>query len=180
LVKAEQQHKPVQGVVGTQMSNFGLEEALGRISVPFVRAKVGDRYVLETLLQKGWEIGGENSGHLIHLGKHTTGDAMIACLQVLQYLQQTGSSLVSATADLHLYPQHLINLPLKSDNQNWQTHSVFQNTLKQTQTELGTKGRVLIRPSGTEPLLRIMVEAPEPITAKKMAERLAQALLSKS
>src|SRR5690606_1596215 len=147
----------VSGLVGTLMSNLGFEHALGRLGVSFARAKVGDRYVLELMKEKGWHLGGENSGHIICLDKHTTGDGIIAALQVLAALRQGGETLAQACADLHMYPQKLINvrLPLGFD---WKSDPGIAASRLQAEQALDGKGRVLLRPSGTEPLLRVMVE----------------------
>ena len=147
----------VSGLVGTLMSNLGFEHALGRLGVAFARAKVGDRYVLELMKEKGWYLGGENSGHIICLDKHTTGDGIIAALQVLAALRQGGETLAQACADLHMYPQKLINvrLPLGFD---WKSDPGIAAARLQAEQDLDGTGRVLLRPSGTEPLLRVMVE----------------------
>lgn len=166
------------GVVGTLMSNYGLEQAFATHSIPFVRAKVGDRYVLETLIERGWLLGGENSGHLIHLGKHTTGDGIVSCLQVLELLQRSHTTLAKATQTLTLYPQEMINVHLNAQNKklDWQHHAGFIAAQEQAQQALAGKGRVLVRASGTEPVLRIMVEAKERALAQHWTTELAHVL----
>ena len=165
----------VPGLVGTLMSNLGFEHALGRLDIPFARAKVGDRYVLEMLQEKGWLLGGENSGHIICLDKHTTGDGIIAALQVLAALQNAGESLAEACADLAMYPQKLINvrLPLGFD---WKSDPGIRDAAEQAEKSLSGSGRVLLRPSGTEPLLRVMVEGEVEKDVMRHAEAIAAAV----
>jgi phosphoglucosamine mutase len=166
---------PLPGVVGTQMSNYGFERALQRLGVPLARAKVGDRYVLETMLERDWPLGGENSGHIIHLERHTTGDGIVAALQVLAALRAAGETLTDATRDLHMYRQKLINVRLPSGF-DWQHDEGIRRALASAEGALGGGGRVLLRPSGTEPLLRVMVEAEEPAAADRHAEAIAAAI----
>lgn len=148
----------VPGVVGTLMTNMGVELALRRRSVKLVRAQVGDRYVLQELQRHGWLLGGEGSGHLIALDKHTTGDGLVSALQVLQACVASERSLAQLLSDVTLMPQETINLPWQP-GRNWQTHPALQEAVRAAQVELGEEGRVLVRASGTEPKLRIMVEA---------------------
>jgi phosphoglucosamine mutase len=162
----------VDGAIGTLMTNFALERRFGELGVPFARAKVGDRYVLELLEQKGWRWGGEGSGHLLCLDKHTTGDGIVSALQVLAAMRRSGQTLAQLTADLPLMPQSLINVRL-SNGFDWQRHAPLQAALDDVRRELGGQGRVLIRPSGTEPLLRVMVEAGSQATAQALARRIA-------
>lgn len=164
----------VPGAVGTLMTNMAVEAALRARGVEFVRAKVGDRYVLQELTQRRWHLGGEGSGHLLVLDKHSTGDGIISALQVLQSCVRSGRSLAEQIADLQLMPQVLINVRLRP-GQDWQRNATLQAAIAQVQTQLGTQGRVLIRPSGTEPVLRIMVEARDGATASSSAEMLAEA-----
>lgn len=166
---------PVAGAVGTLMSNLGLEQALGRHGVGFARAKVGDRYVLEMLRDKGWLYGGESSGHLLCLDHHSTGDATISALQVLAALQRSGSTLADLCADLEMMPQSLVNVRVERGF-DWTTHAGLSAVRASVETELGDAGRILIRPSGTEPLLRLMVEARDADQATRMARRLAGAI----
>jgi phosphoglucosamine mutase len=166
---------PVAGVVGTLMTNYALEAAFNKIGVPFVRAKVGDRYVLEQLEERGWLYGGESSGHLIFRDKHTTGDGTIAALQVLASMVAQSEPLNRITAGLQLYPQVMKNVRLPAGF-DWQAHSSLTAARSAVEQELQGQGRVLIRPSGTEPVLRIMVEAQDPEQAKRCNQRLVEAV----
>jgi phosphoglucosamine mutase len=161
----------VPGVVGTLMTNMAVELALKARGVELVRAKVGDRYVLEELEKRGWMLGGEGSGHLLALDKHTTGDGLVSALQVLQACVRHGKTLAQMLSDVVLFPQTLINVRLVP-GQEWKSAALTQIT-QQVEAELRGEGRVLIRPSGTEPLVRVMVEARDPIQAKDCAERIA-------
>jgi phosphoglucosamine mutase len=165
------------GVVGTLMTNLAVEQALRRQGLDFVRAKVGDRYVLEELNRRGWLLGGEGSGHLLVLDKHTTGDGLISALQVLQACAQQGRSLAELLAPVPLFPQVLINVRLQPGD-DWQANARLQAETEAVQRALGADGRVLIRASGTEPLLRLMVEAVDGAQAQDCAERLAAAAQS--
>jgi phosphoglucosamine mutase len=158
-VVARHRHRrsKLKGVVGTLMSNLALENALGALGIGFARAKVGDRYVLETLVEKGWELGGENSGHMICLDKHTTGDGIVSALQVLTAVCESGKSLASLAGDLKLFPQVLINVKVPKGF-DWQRNADVTAVRQAVERRLGRKGRVLLRPSGTEPVLRVMVE----------------------
>ncbi len=147
----------VAGVVGTLMTNLALEKALGSLGIEFVRARVGDRYVLELLLERGWELGGENSGHIICLDKHTTGDGIVSALQVLTALRQQGKSLGELAGGLTLYPQTLINVRIRRGF-DWQSNTQIAHARASAESRLGARGRLLLRPSGTEPVLRVMVE----------------------
>lgn len=162
------------GVVGTLMTN-GMEHALSRLGLPFARAKVGDRYVLEMLQEKGWQLGGETSGHILCLDRHTTGDGIISALQVLTALRLAGASLAAYTRDLTLYPQVLINVPL-SKRLDLATARPVIEAEAAARAELGEAGRIVLRPSGTEPLIRVMVEAPAEAVARKWAENIAAAV----
>ena len=163
------------GVVGTLMTNFALEKRFAELGIPFERAKVGDRYVMERLLEKGWLYGGESSGHLIALDCQTTGDGIVSALQVLAAVVSSGKTLAELTADLQLMPQVLINRRI-AKGYDWKANEKFAAEIKACEEELADRGRVLIRPSGTEPLLRIMVEARDKVLAQTLAERMAQAL----
>ena len=164
----------VPGAVGTLMTNMAVELALTARGLEFVRAKVGDRYVLEELEKRGWLLGGEGSGHLLALDKHTTGDGIISALQVLQVVQRSGKTMAQMLQDVTLFPQTLINIRLQKD-QNWKTPQL-DAMVKTIETELGQTGRVLIRPSGTEPLVRVMVEALDAVQAVSCAQRLADVI----
>ncbi|MFC5606579.1 phosphoglucosamine mutase [Variovorax soli] len=162
----------VAGVVGTLMTNKAVEVALRERGIDFVRAKVGDRYVLEELDKRGWLLGGEGSGHLLALDKQTTGDGIVSALQVLQACQRSGKTVAQLLADVQLFPQTLINVRM-SNGQDWQRNGALQDETRKVEDELGDSGRVLIRASGTEPLLRVMVEARDPQQAEACARRLA-------
>ncbi|MBJ7263043.1 MAG: phosphoglucosamine mutase [Burkholderiaceae bacterium] len=173
IVRERMQRQPVAGVVGTLMTNFGLERKLRDLDVPFERANVGDRNVLEQLQARGWLFGGEGSGHLLCLDLHSTGDGIIAALQVLTALARSGQSLSQWLGDLKMYPQAMINVPLPADV-DWKTHAGLAAARQAVETSLGTRGRVLIRASGTEPKLRLMVEAEDEVLARESAQRLAK------
>ena len=163
------------GIVGTLMSNLALEHALAKLEVPFVRAKVGDRYVLELLQEKNWECGAENSGHIICLDKHTTGDGIVSALQVLSALASAKTTLKKYTAELTLYPQILINVKTQKGF-DFRAHSTIQETVASAEKDLDGSGRVLLRPSGTEPVLRVMVEGKDETRVKQWAERISDSV----
>lgn len=162
----------VPGVVGTLMTNLGIELALKRSGIELVRAKVGDRYVLEELVTRGWQLGGEGSGHLLVLDRHTTGDALVSALQVLQALRRGPGTLSQCLQGATLFPQKMINVRLKS-SQPWKASASVQEAVSRAEAELGEGGRVLIRPSGTEPVVRVMVEAQDPQLVEQCCRRLA-------
>ena len=162
----------VPGTVGTLMTNMAVEVALKKKGVEFVRAKVGDRYVLEELEKRGWLLGGEGSGHLLALDKHTTGDGLISALQVLQACVRSGETIAQLLGDVVLFPQTLINVRLQP-GQDWNGSAKLAAETAAVALELGDTGRLLIRASGTEPLLRVMVEARDAQQAQSCAERVA-------
>lgn len=172
IVRSRARHGQVKGVVGTLMTNLALEHALGKMGVPFVRAAVGDRYVVEMLHEKGWLFGGENSGHILALDRHTTGDGIVAALQVLAALREAGGDLAGLLGDLRLYPQKLINVPL-ARGFPWRDDASIQRGLGDIEARIAGRGRVLLRASGTEPLLRVMVEGEDPKEVLAAAEELA-------
>lgn len=176
VVRARMQHGPVAGVVGTLMTNYGFERQMQKLNIGFERADVGDRYVLEQMQARGWLYGGESSGHLICLDCHTTGDGIIAALQVLMALRRNEASLAEWLADLRMYPQEMINVPL-APGQDWKTHPGLTAARHEVEAELAGRGRVLIRASGTEPKLRLMVEAEDADLARVSARRLQAGLL---
>lgn len=163
------------GAVGTLMSNMGLEIALKQLGIPFVRAKVGDRYVLEKLQEKGWRLGAENSGHIILLDKTTTGDGIVAGLQVLSAMVRNHMSLHDLCSGMKLLPQILVNVRFTGSHDPLQTPEV-QKVAKAVEEELAGKGRVLLRKSGTEPLIRVMVEGENEEQVTVMANRIADAV----
>jgi len=165
----------VPGAVGTLMTNMAVEVALRELGVEFVRTKVGDRYVLEELVARGWQLGGEGSGHLLALDKHTTGDGIVSTLLALQAVCRSGSSLAEQLKDVTLFPQTLINVRLQPGS-DWTRNTALADVQAEVRGELGDNGRVLIRPSGTEPLVRVMVEARDAAQASRCAERLAATL----
>ncbi len=165
----------VPGVVGTLMTNMAVEVALKKRGVQFVRARVGDRYVLEELQKHKWLLGGEGSGHLLALDKQTTGDGLVSALQVLQTCVRSGQSMAQLLAGVTLFPQTLINVRLQP-GQDWKANTRLAAETQAVEAELGETGRVLIRASGTEPLVRVMVEARDAAQAQACAERLAATL----
>jgi phosphoglucosamine mutase len=175
IVRNRAQHGQVRGVAGTLMTNLALEHALARLDIPFARAAVGDRYVLEMLQERGWIYGGENSGHIIALDRHTTGDGTVAALQVLAALRESDGDLASLLGDLELYPQKLINVPMVKGFA-WQDNDSIRRTREEIENRLSGRGRVLLRASGTEPLLRVMVEGEDATDVLQAAEELARAV----
>jgi phosphoglucosamine mutase len=168
------QRQAVPGVVGTLMTNMAVELALKKMGVSLVRAKVGDRYVLEELSARGWQLGGESSGHLLALDRHTTGDGIVSALQVMQAVRRNGSTLAALLDGVHLFPQTMINVRLP-DGRRWQDNRALADAQAQAELQLGNSGRVLIRASGTEPVLRVMVEAQDGALARRCAETMAAA-----
>ncbi len=171
------QQRPVQGVVGTLMTNIAIEQALARRGVSLVRAKVGDRYVLEELTARGWQLGGESSGHLLALDRHTTGDGIVSALQILQAVRSAGTTLAALLDGVSLYPQTMINVRLRAGS-DWQQNAALADARRSAEHELGDGGRVLIRASGTEPVLRVMVEARDAAVGRRCAEAMAAAAVA--
>jgi phosphoglucosamine mutase len=165
-------HGGLKGIAGTLMTNLALERALAELGVPFGRAKVGDRYVLEMLQEKGWDLGGENSGHILCLDKHTTGDAIVSALQVLAALRRSDRTLAEAAGALRLYPQKLVNVRVERGF-DWQSDGSIAEARAAAERRLGARGRLLLRPSGTEPLLRVMVEGEDAKEVRSIANELA-------
>lgn len=173
----QEQGKLRGGVVGTLMTNLAFEHAMRRLGIPFLRAKVGDRYVMELLHQEGWQLGGENSGHIICLDKHSTGDGIVSALEVLHALHTRKMNLAEISTGLQLYPQVLINVRVQgaarlTDNTR------IKAAVSEAESALDGKGRVLLRPSGTEPLLRVMVEGEDGVLVRQCAELIAEVVRS--
>jgi len=162
-------------VVGTLMSNLGLEQALTRNGIPFVRSAVGDRYVLEQLQANGWKLGGESSGHIVCLDRTTTGDGIVSALQVLACMVDTGRSLDELAGQMTRYPQLLVNVRV-AERVDPHSDTNVCRAVAEVERELGEAGRVLLRASGTEPLVRIMVEGPDDEVIEVHAERIAEAV----
>jgi phosphoglucosamine mutase len=175
IVKHRAAKEKVAGVAGTLMTNFAVEQAFAKLGVPFARAKVGDRYVLELMREKGWLLGGENSGHLLCLDKHTTGDGIVSALQVLAALRESKKSLAELTADLVMVPQVLINVQVPKDF-DWMKDRGIAAAQAEAEKSLSGRGRVLLRPSGTEPLLRVMVEGEPKQVVEQAANSIAAAV----
>jgi phosphoglucosamine mutase len=175
IVKHRVGKEKVAGVAGTLMTNFALEQAFAKLGVPFARARVGDRYVLELLREKGWTYGGENSGHLLCLDKHTTGDGIVSALQVLAAMRESKKTLAALTADLVMFPQVLVNVPVPAGF-DWQKDRAIGTAQAEAEKSLNGRGRVLLRPSGTEPLLRVMVEGEPKEVVEAAANSIAAAV----
>ncbi len=161
------------GVVGTQMSNLGLELALEQLGIPFKRSKVGDRYVMELLQENGWHIGGEGSGHILNLLATSTGDGIVAGLQVITAMLRNNMSLYALASGMKKFPQTLINVRYSDDTQDFISNSSVQDAVAMAEASMGESGRVLLRKSGTEPLIRVMVEAEDDNVAKQNAQQIA-------
>ena len=167
----------LKGVAGTLMTNLAFEKAMARLGVGFARARVGDRYVLELMREKGWELGGENSGHIICLDKHTTGDGIVSALQVLEAMRSSGRTLAELTKDLVMYPQVLLNVAVPRGFK-WEKHDGIRKAQSEAENAMNGKGRVLLRPSGTEPVLRVMVEGEPRDAIESAAKSIAAAVKS--
>ncbi|SER52875.1 phosphoglucosamine mutase [Nitrosomonas sp. Nm51] len=161
------------GVVGTLMTNMAIENGIKNLNIPFLRSKVGDRHVMELLRKENWFIGGESSGHIICLDKHTTGDGIISALQVLHALCDSGISLAESIQNISLYPHRLINVKV-SRSSNFVEHKELQKVVKEAQSDFNGRGRVLLRASGTEPLIRVMVEGESEQKVELWAEKIAE------
>ena len=175
IVKHRAAKGAVAGVAGTLMTNLALEQALAGMDVPFARARVGDRYVIELMREKNWLLGGENSGHILCLDKHTTGDGIISALQVLTAMRESGKTLGELTADLRMYPQVLLNVKVPKGF-DWKKHQPIADAQSRAERSLNGRGRVLLRPSGTEPVLRVMVEGEPRAAIEQGAETIAAAV----
>ncbi|MEX0606997.1 MAG: phosphoglucosamine mutase, partial [Halofilum sp. (in: g-proteobacteria)] len=178
LIMARARHERgdmIGGVVGTLMSNLGLERALAELGIPFSRAAVGDRFVLEQLQANGWKLGGEASGHIVCLDRTTTGDGIVSALQVLARMVDTGAALDELAACMDQYPQVLLNVPV-AERVDPGADGGVRAAVKSVEAELGEAGRVLLRPSGTEPLVRVMVEGPDAARLESLAGRIADAV----
>ena len=175
IVRSRARQGQVKGVVGTLMTNLALEHALQRLEIPFARAAVGDRYVVEMLNERGWLYGGENSGHILALDRHTTGDGIVAALQVLAALREAGGDLRALLGGLRLYPQKLINVPV-AKGFAWKQDPGLAEAAAKVEARIAGRGRILLRPSGTEPLLRVMVEGEDSDEVAAAAEELAGAV----
>ncbi|MGH8766432.1 MAG: phosphoglucosamine mutase [Burkholderiales bacterium] len=169
IVRHRTTKEKVAGVAGTLMTNFAFEQAMAGLKVPFARARVGDRYVLELLRERKWLFGGENSGHILCLDKHTTGDGIVSALQVLTAIRESGKTLAELTAELVMFPQVLLNVAVPRGF-DWKKHQAIADAQSRAERSLNGRGRVLLRPSGTEPVLRVMVEG-EPREAIESAAK---------
>ena len=180
IAQFRKKHKLLKGgVIGTLMTNLAMEQALAALGIPFARAPVGDRYVLEKLVEKGWQLGGENSGHIICLDKHTTGDGIVSALQVLHALKAEGQSLDQLCGGVRLYPQVLVNVKTRKGF-DFAADAKVSAALEATRLRLGDKGRVLLRASGTEPVIRVMVEGEGHGFITELAESLAHTIRSQT
>ena len=175
IIACGRQHdnQPVNGVVGTLMTNLGMELAIKEMGLEFTRTNVGDRYVLEAMQQNNWLLGGESSGHIICLDRTTTGDGIVSALQVLAYLSQSGKTLHEAKSGMQKMPQHMINVPLNGNGDPMQSPEV-QSAVADAEQTLNGHGRVLLRPSGTEPLIRVMVEGDDLELVHKLSQQIAE------
>jgi phosphoglucosamine mutase len=165
------------GVAGTLMTNLAVENGFRKLNIPFVRANVGDRYVLELLQQRGWQLGGEGSGHIICIDKHTTGDGIISALQVLHAMRDCGKTLAGLTRGITLYPQRLVNVKV-AKGFDFRVSAQVKAAQAAAEHDLGDRGRILLRASGTEPLVRVMVEGESERKVKRWAEQIAGAVRS--
>jgi len=162
------------GVVGTVMSNFGMELALKKRDIPFMRAPVGDRHVHKALVSNGWTLGGEASGHLLCLDRTSTGDGIVSALLILEVMVSKGKELAALTKDIQKLPQVMINVPVSGQVSNLDSSTAINAAMQSVQNQLGNAGRVILRPSGTEPLIRVTVEGVEEIQVNHLAEERAE------
>lgn len=172
IAKHRHQNGGCSGVAGTLMSNLGMERSLKKLGVPFVRTKVGDRYVIEALRERKWQLGGESSGHIICSDLTTTGDGVVAALQVLHAMRETSIPLNTLKKAMQKYPQIMVNVPIGTDF-NLKKFPLIQKAINEAEKELKDCGRILLRPSGTEPLVRVMVEAEDSELVNKIVRRVA-------
>ena len=172
IAKHRHQNGGCSGVAGTLMSNLGMERSLKKLGVPFVRTKVGDRYVIEALRERKWQLGGESSGHIICSDLTTTGDGVVAALQVLHAMRETSIPLNTLKKAMQKYPQIMVNVPIGTDF-NLKKFPLIQKAIDEAEKELKDRGRILLRPSGTEPLVRVMVEAEDSELVNKIVRRVA-------
>ncbi len=172
IAKHRHQNGGCSGVAGTLMSNLGMERSLKKLGVPFVRTKVGDRYVIEALRERKWQLGGESSGHIICSDLTTTGDGVVAALQVLHAMRETSIPLNTLKKAMQKYPQIMVNVPIGTDF-NLKKFPLIQKAIDEAEKELKDCGRILLRPSGTEPLVRVMVEAEDSELVNKIVRRVA-------
>lgn len=177
IAKYRHQHGGCSGVAGTLMSNLGMEVSLRELGIPFVRTKVGDRYVIEALRERKWQLGGESSGHIICSDLTTTGDGVVAALQVLHAMRETGTPLNTLKKDMKKFPQSMINVRI-GEKFNLSDFPVIQQAVASAEDELQDRGRVLLRPSGTEPLVRVMVEAEDAQLVNKLVREVADVVES--
>jgi phosphoglucosamine mutase len=162
------------GVVGTVMTNFGLEMAFADLGIPFIRTAVGDRHIHRALMEKGWTLGGETSGHLLALDRTSTGDGIVSALQVLELLVRSGKSLRELRQGMEKFPQTMINVPVSVDaRQRFGESEIINSAVRDVEAELNGKGRVILRPSGTEPLIRVTLEGADSSQIERLANQLA-------
>jgi phosphoglucosamine mutase len=167
------------GVVGTVMTNFGLEMAFSRLGIPFIRTAVGDRQIHRALIENGWTLGGETSGHLLSLDRTSTGDGIVSALQVLEVMVRSGKSLEQLRQGMEKYPQTMINVPVSAGARQRLTDSEpIKHAVRDVEAELNGKGRVILRPSGTEPLIRVTLEGADSSQVERLARQLADTVLA--
>ncbi len=171
------------GVVGTLMTNLGLEHALANLDIEFVRTRVGDRYVMSRMMENGWELGGETSGHIICLDKCTTGDGIVASLQIVEAMVRSGCALAELAGGMAVYPQTILNVPLpgcSSGGFDAFSNKSIEAAVREAESTLGDNGRVVLRPSGTEPVVRVMVEGVDEDLVQRLGAQLAEVVRSQA